>query len=178
MRASIYPSPSFKKPTASHSGRTLGARAGAPLFTRLSFSLTFIEPGNRMSNIRYEMNPSLTNDELNPLYEVSWPAHTSFDFMPVLDHALAWVCAYDGPHLIGFVYVAWDGSQHAFLLEPTVHPGYRLQGIGTELVRRAAEAAREAGCEVLHVDYEARLAPFYEACGFRPTAAGLIWLRS
>jgi hypothetical protein len=42
----------------------------------------------------------------------------------------------------------------------------------------AAAAAREAGCEWLHVDYEASLTPFYEACGFVPTAAGLIRLRA
>ena len=28
--------------------------------------------------------------------------------------------------------------------------------------------------EWLHVDYEPQLAPFYEPCGFRPTAAGLM----
>ena len=130
-----------------------------------------------MSNIRYETSPPVTNDDLNPLYEVSWPAHTTFDFMPVLKRSLAYVCAYDGTRLIGFVYLAWDGSQHAFLLEPTVHPDYRHRGIGTELVARATEEARTAGCEVVHVDYEARLTPFYEACGFTPTAAGLIRLK-
>jgi hypothetical protein len=36
-----------------------------------------------------------------------------------------------------------------------------------------------AGCEWLHVDFETRLTPFYiEGCGFRPTPAGLIHLRS
>ena len=74
------------------------------------------------------------------------------------------------------MYVAWDGRQHAFLLEPTVHPDRRRRGIGRELVRRAEAAAREAGCEWLHVDYEPALAPFYEACGFKPTPAGLIRL--
>jgi GNAT superfamily N-acetyltransferase len=43
-------------------------------------------------------------------------------------------------------------------------------------VRAAAQAAAEAGCENLHVDYEASLDPFYLACGFRPTAAGLLGL--
>ena len=76
----------------------------------------------------------------------------------------------------GAVYVAWDGAQHAFLLEPTVHPDYRRQGIGTELVRRAVAESRAAGCQWLHVDFEADLASFYAACGFTPTTAGLIRL--
>ena len=50
--------------------------------------------------------------------------------------------------------------------------------MGRELVRRAEQAAREAGCTVLHVDYADELAPFYEACGFRPTRAGIIRLHS
>ncbi len=38
--------------------------------------------------------------------------------------------------------------------------------------------ARERGAEWLHVDYEDELDPFYRACGFRPTAAGLLALDS
>lgn len=101
--------------------------------------------------------------------------------MKRLDHSLTWICAYDdiqpsGPQLIGFVNVAWDGGVHAFLLDTTVHPDWQRQGIGRELVRRAAEAARERGMHWLHVDFEPHLASFYRACGFRPTEAGLICL--
>lgn len=94
----------------------------------------------------------------------------------MLRHSLAYVCAYDGDRLVGFVYVAWDAGIHAFLLEPTVHPDMRRRGLGTELVRRAAAAARERGCQWLHVDYESHLDGFYKACGFKPTLAGLIRL--
>jgi GNAT superfamily N-acetyltransferase len=53
----------------------------------------------------------------------------------------------------------------------------RHRGIGTELVGVAAREARAAGCEWLHVDFDAHLRPFYfEACGFRPTNASLIEL--
>jgi len=126
--------------------------------------------------VTYVLSPSLTNEALNALYAPSWPNHTWFDFTPVLACALACVAAYRDDTLVGFVYVAWDGAQHAFLLEPTVHPDARHRGVGTELVRRAAEAAKDAGCEWLHVDYEPDLAPFYEGCGFRHTEAGLIQL--
>ena len=44
--------------------------------------------------------------------------------------------------------------------------------------RPPAKAARAAGCEWLHVDFDEEHRPFYiEACGFTPTAAGLIALR-
>ena len=58
-----------------------------------------------------------------------------------------------------------------------VHPDLRHNRIGTKLVALAAKAAKAAGCTVLHVDFRDELAPFYfDACGFKPTLAGLIQL--
>ncbi|GAA4021742.1 GNAT family N-acetyltransferase [Deinococcus rubellus] len=93
-----------------------------------------------------------------------------------LDHSLTWICAYDSARLVGFVNVAWDGGIHAFLLDPTVHPDWQRRGLGRELVRRAAEEARERGMHWLHVDFEPHLTSFYRACGFRATEAGLMRL--
>jgi ribosomal protein S18 acetylase RimI-like enzyme len=77
------------------------------------------------------------------------------------------------------VNVAWDGGDHAFLLDPKTHGEFQRRGIGTQLVRRAAEEAKTAGCEWLHVDFEDDLRPFYfDACGFSATNAGLINLRA
>jgi len=94
-------------------------------------------------------------------------------------HSLGWVSARDGDGtLVGFVNVAWDGGDHAFLLDTKTRPSHQRRGVGTELVRRAAVAAAAAGCEWLHVDHEPHLDAFYlDACGFRPTAAGLLRLR-
>ncbi len=45
------------------------------------------------------------------------------------------------------------------------------------LVATAAKEARAAKCEWLHVDFEEHLRSFYfNACGFKETAAGLIAL--
>jgi ribosomal protein S18 acetylase RimI-like enzyme len=98
----------------------------------------------------------------------------------VSTHSLGWVTARTGGGLlVGFVNVAWDGGDHAFLLDTKARGDRQRRGIGTEVVRCAAHHARAAGCEWLHVDFEPDLAPFYlEACGFRPTAAGLIHLPS
>lgn len=77
--------------------------------------------------------------------------------------------------MVGFVNLAWDGGAHAFLLDTTVHPDVRQQGIGRRLVQRAVEVARlRGGVEWLHVDFETHLRGFYERCGFRPTDAGLL----
>ena len=95
-------------------------------------------------------------------------------------HSLGWVAARtsDGI-LVGFVNIAWDGGDHAFLLDTKTRGESQRRGLGTELVGRAAEHAKAAGCEWLHVDFEPHLRSFYfDACGFRPTDAGLVHLHS
>lgn len=132
--------------------------------------------------VAYRLRPPLSNEELNALFSVGLPRWQSgpdtSDWQRVLLHSLTYVGAFDDEQLIGFVNVAWDGRAHAFLLDTRVHPDYRHRGIGKELVRRAASEARGAGCEWLHVDYEPQLTPFYQACGFRHTMAGLMHLGS
>ena len=131
-------------------------------------------------SIDYRISPPITSTELDDLYAVSWPNHHApYDFRRELELALVFVCAYAGDQLVGFVRLAWDGSVHAFILEPTVRPEYRRRGIGRTLVARAVVVARERGIEWVHVDWDRTrpgLDAFYEACGFVPTNAGLIRL--
>jgi GNAT superfamily N-acetyltransferase len=120
-----------------------------------------------------------TSDEVNNLHAAAF-GH------PVLDdgwrsqverHSLGWVTARVEGLLVGFVNVAWDGGVHAFLIDTVVAPTHRRRGIGAALVGAAVGEARAAGCEWLHADFDDELIPFYvEACGFTPTAAGLIAL--
>ena len=133
-------------------------------------------PDSAVQDVIYRISPPVNNAELNALFAAAWPNHTPRDFAPVLAHSLAYVCAWRGDALVGFVNVAWDGGIHAFLLDTTVHPAQGRQGIGRRLVEVAIEEARARGMEWLHVDYEPPLEPFYRACGFGPTAAGLIRL--
>ena len=97
----------------------------------------------------------------------------------VRPHSLGWVTARDPEGtLVGFINVAWDGGDHAFLLDTKTRGSVQRHGIGTRVVEVAVDEARAAGCEWLHVDFGDDLAPFYfGAGGFRPTAAGLIRLR-
>jgi ribosomal protein S18 acetylase RimI-like enzyme len=94
-------------------------------------------------------------------------------------HSLGWVVARTGDgELVGFVNVAWDGGDHAFLIDTKTRGSFQRHGIGTRLVQLAAEHVKASGCDWLHVDFEPHLRPFYfTACGFRPTDAGLIDLR-
>ena len=127
--------------------------------------------------VTYRVSPSISSEALNRLFAESWANHEARDFAPILSRSLAYVAAYDQQRLIGFVNLAWDGGMHAFLLDTTVHPDARRQGIGGELVRCAVEAARECGIVWLHVDYEPHLSAFYRGCGFTRTEAGLMCLR-
>jgi GNAT superfamily N-acetyltransferase len=129
--------------------------------------------------IRYADSPAVGNDDLNDLFAASWDGwHSPRDFTPILARGLGYVCAFDGERLVGFVNVAWDGGEHAFLLDPTVRPELRRRGIGTRLVHEATRLARAAGAAWLHVDFEPHLRGFYLGpCGFTPTNAGLIRLR-
>lgn len=91
--------------------------------------------------------------------------------------SVSWVGAFRGPELVGFVHAVWDGGHHAFLLDTAVHPDHQGRGVGSALVSRLVADVRSAGCEWLHVDYEAHLRSFYEdACGFGQTSAGLLRL--
>jgi GNAT superfamily N-acetyltransferase len=144
-----------------------------PTTARLKYRTDFVQ---RM--VEYFTNRAIKNEQLNELFASSWDGWEDRDFHPLLSRSLGHVFAADGDRLIGFVNVAWDGGWHAFLLDTTVHPDYRRQRIGTALVKRAIQIARDAGTSWIHVDFEDRLSTFYlERCGFVPTSAGLVRLK-
>jgi GNAT superfamily N-acetyltransferase len=131
-------------------------------------------------SIDYRWRGPVTDAEMVALVE----AHGGRAVPGWWDHvrpcSLGWVTArwHDGG-MVGFVNVAWDGGDHAFLLDTKVASANQRHGIGAALVGHAARHAKAAGCEWLHVDFEDHLAAFYfDACGFQPTLAGLIHLRT
>jgi GNAT superfamily N-acetyltransferase len=124
--------------------------------------------------IEYLLSPPLENAALQELFSSAWGGSNTTDFQKQLELALCYVAAFDDSRLVGFVKLIGDGGVHAFLLDTTVHPDHQHQGIGTALVARAVQYAKAHGVEWVHVDYEDHLEPFYRACGFRATKAGLI----
>jgi GNAT superfamily N-acetyltransferase len=131
-----------------------------------------------MDGITYGWRAEISDAEVNEL-TASYGGNTAAGWWDqIRPHSLGWVAARNGHGAaVGFVNVAWDGCDHAFVLDPKVRADHQHRGVGTALVRLAAEHAGDAGCEWLHVDFRDELAPFYfDACGFTPTAAGLIHL--
>lgn len=129
--------------------------------------------------IKYEWRGDFDNASLNRLHADGFDSPVAqTDWRARLErHSLGWVCALESGTLIGFVNVVWDGGVHAFILDTVVARHLRSRGVGAGLVAVAAEEARAAKCEWLHVDFEEHLRPFYfDACGFRETPAGLIAL--
>jgi GNAT superfamily N-acetyltransferase len=136
------------------------------------------EPKNLNADIKYEMNPPVSNEKLRELFIDAWPEqHHIENYQPVLRQGLGYVCAYKEGELIGFANAAWDGGAHVFLLDTTVRSDFRHQGIGRKLVRHVEELARKSGAEWLHVDFELRYEEFYRKCGFRESRAGLMYLK-
>jgi len=123
---------------------------------------------------------AFSNDELNRLHAECFDHRVLADDWcgQVNRHSLGWVVQRAGDELVGFVNVAWDGGVHAFVLDTMVTTPFRRRGLAVQLVAAAVEGARAAGCEWLHVDFDPELRTFYfDACGFRPTDAGLIPLK-
>ncbi len=129
-------------------------------------------------------------DEVNRLHAEAFRTRvfdvSEWDWQQLVDsHSLGWVTARASSDdavaastdLLGFVNVVWDGLVHAWIQDVMVAASARHRGIGQQLVQAAADGARQAGCEWLHVDFEDHLKPFYiRACGFTPTNAGLLEL--
>jgi ribosomal protein S18 acetylase RimI-like enzyme len=128
--------------------------------------------------VEYRWRGEATDAELVALVEAHGGRSEPGWWDQIRPTSLGWVTARrPAGELVGFVNVAWDGGDHAFLLDTKVASAYQRRGIATLLVAEAVRQAKAAGCVWIHVDFEDRLAPFYfGACGFRPTAAGLIQL--
>ena len=131
----------------------------------------------------YEWRGDFHNAELNALHAEGFvhPERNDDWSGRLRRHSLGWVCARptgpDPAPLVGFVNLAWDGGEHAFVLDTLVTGPTRRQGVGARMIELATNQARSAGCAWLHVDFEEHLRPFYlETCGFRPSSAGLIAL--
>jgi GNAT superfamily N-acetyltransferase len=129
----------------------------------------------------FEWRGFINNREVNSLHVDAFGADnsTETDWISLVQtNSLGWVTARDERRLVGFVNVISDGQTHAWIQDVMVFSGSRHMGIGSQLVAVAREASKEAGCKSLHVDFEEHLGGFYfQACGFRPTTAGLINLR-
>jgi GNAT superfamily N-acetyltransferase len=129
----------------------------------------------------FEWRGPIKNREVNSLHVEAFGAEnsTETDWISLLEgNSFGWVTARDGPRLVGFVNVISDGQTHAWIQDVMVFSGSRHLGIGSKLLEVAREASKKAGLICLRVDFEEHLGRFYfQACGFQPTAAGIINLQ-
>jgi GNAT superfamily N-acetyltransferase len=131
-------------------------------------------------NIDVSWRGRFANQEVNELHAAAFRTRLYGDDewnwnQLVENHSVGWVVARIDGRLVGFANVVWDGLVHAWIQDVMVAERVGRQGIGTALVGAAADGARIAGCETLHVDFDAHLSRFYiDACGFTPTSAGLL----
>ena len=99
--------------------------------------------------VQYEWRGSLTDAEMVALVEslggrpaVGWRDR-------VRQFSLGWVTARaDDGVLVGFANVAWDGGDHAFLLDPKTRSTRQREGIGTAVVALVVQACEGGGLRV------------------------------
>lgn len=132
------------------------------------------------AELTFRIDGPVDDEELTTLHRQAFKAGNEA-FIPwsrrLQRHSICWVTAHAGQQLIGFINVIGDGGAHAVLLDTVVAPTYQRRGIGQGLVARAVEEARTLGCHWLHVDYDYRVADFYERiCGFDSIGAGVVRL--
>lgn len=125
-------------------------------------------------DISYKISPNIEDREINSLFHSIWDDHIDNTYEKVLSRSFLYVCAYSGTDLVGYVNVAWDGDEHGFLLDTSVHKSYQRNGIGTRLVETAIRECRRRKLKWLHVDFLPHLTKFYRSVGFEHTEAGLI----
>ena len=132
--------------------------------------------------ITYEWRGPFANDEWHVLHAEAFETRVFDDDWVSLTatHSMGWVVARDAAaNLVGFVNVVWDGLVHAWIQDVMVVTSGRGHGVATEMVAVVQRHAAAAGLEWLHVDFDDELKPFYfDACGFKPTNAGLISLQA
>jgi GNAT superfamily N-acetyltransferase len=133
--------------------------------------------------ITYAWRGPFASREVNVLHAEAFATRVfgdaEWDWLAQVErHSLGWVVAREDGVLVGFVNVPWDGLVHAWIQDTMVARSAQRRGIATQLVATARDAAREAGCEWLHVDFEEHLRRFYlDACGFTPATAGVMALQ-
>lgn len=113
----------------------------------------------------YRISPSVTNEAVNMLFAAAWPDYILKDFEPILSRSLAYICAFQGDWLVGFVNLAWDGGIHAFLLDTTVHPDVRRRGIGQQRRYLLLNSVAWNGCMLIT---SRTWKPFTGAADFNP----------
>jgi GNAT superfamily N-acetyltransferase len=97
-----------------------------------------------------------------------------------------WVAELDG-RIVSHIFVALidkvprpagENTKIAYLTNVYTRPDYRGRGIGAQLIKRAQQAARDAGVELMIVWPSDETVEFYKREGFADPDEPLIWVPS
>ena len=113
-------------------------------------------------------NPAVSAQALHELYTaIGWNAsglRSPENCGKILANSWCYVSAHVDQQLVGFGRILADGV-FGQILDIMVLPGFRRQGIGTELVRRLVDAT-STELVALHLIDGSGCPAFYERCGF------------
>lgn len=123
----------------------------------------------------YDIHPytEYRASEILDLYNrVGWQAYTKDPAVleRAFEHSLLTLAAYDNRNLIGLIRMVGDGETIVFIQDLLVHPAHQRKGIGTALIRAAAEQFRNVRQIQLTTDDSTKTVEFYKSLGFLPHA--------
>jgi glucosamine-phosphate N-acetyltransferase len=124
-------------------------------------------------------------DDIVPLFKQLWPANP-IDVKAARDifnrglasDQRAYLCAWQGDRIIGFGTLVirdclWLQGDVGYICDLVVEQEQRSRGVGTALVERAVEIARQRGCRRIELDsgfHRTEAHRFYERRGFEKRA--------
>ena len=120
------------------------------------------------NQIKYRTDPKIDEKKVCTLLSenATWKVPTDPNrWRQILDNSAAVISAWDGDNLVGFTRGLSDTVRFAQVLEVLVHPEYREQGIGRELVSRLLDQPVMAVRGVILGTPDKKA--FYEKLGFK-----------
>ncbi|MAN77150.1 MAG: GNAT family N-acetyltransferase [Rhizobiales bacterium] len=128
---------------------------------------------NIKATIELSVSPHVDTHQLQELLRASWEDHIDCDLVERHASSLAYIVAYVGGDLVGYLNIAHDGCRHAFIVDVTVHPNMRRMGIALGMLKKAVDICTERGYEWIHLDFDDHLEPLYRKAGFKIGKSGL-----
>ena len=125
---------------------------------------------DKMDMIEIKRNETISFAEIEKLTEWS-----SIRIEKALKGTYAQFSIRKGEELIAFARVISDGSIYSFIVDLTVTPDYRRQGIGKQLIMHIIGELKKDGIKYTELTFEdEKLEPLYRDCGFQIEKAGSI----
>ena len=94
-----------------------------------------------MTGVEYEWRGAISNTEMVALVDFQGGNSQAGWWNRVRPHSLGWVVAPVDDNIVGFVNVAWDGGDHAFLIDTKVRRDMQRRGVGSRVAADSAAGA-------------------------------------